>query len=74
MEIILSNKNNKKDMVLNETDVESQVMIEHLMSNTMIDLAVYYSSMTLFSVISVVILNYLMPQLDIDPILTMLII
>lgn len=66
MEIILNNENKTKNMNLNDDMVNSQVMIEHIISGSTINLAVYYSYMTSFAVFTCLILNYLMPELNIS--------
>lgn len=66
MEISLSSKNNMKDMNLNNDVVSSQVMIENIISRSTVSLAIYYSYMTSFAVFTSLILNYLIPELNID--------
>lgn len=66
MEISLNNKNNNKDMDLNDDKVSSQVIIEYIVSYSTISLAIYYSYMTSFAVFTSLILNYLLPELKIN--------
>lgn len=66
MEISLSDENDTKNMDLNDDMVNSQVMIEYIVSQSTIRSAIYYSYMTSFAVFTSLILNHLMPELNIN--------